>query len=160
MKNILTLLLVGFIAGCATPRFDESIPLPPTIPLPPGPPTPGIDPRAMMSPAPLRRQSLRAFAASSETVAASSGTADTNSPSYAVITKFTAANENGLKSAAVRVQWNNWPDDQSYAIQKSTNLVDWTDVILSAPGGPSEVLLYDLNQIEFYKIKRVFTSTP
>lgn len=144
MRTFVLSVLLVMAAGCASPR-QEPIQLPPTIPMPPMPPVPEA----------MKRQSIRAFAASSVVVRS---VADTNSVNYGIVSKVTANYEGGAKGVAVRIQWNNWPDDDGYVIQKSANLVDWGDVVLSSDGGPSEVLIYDLEPHEFYRIKKVFSS--
>lgn len=145
MKTFITpILALLLLAGCATQ--SPPIKLPPTIPLPPMP-----APEAQMK---LQRQSVRAFAASSATVTA---TVDTNSPNWGTVSMFRARDEAGTTNTVVKIEFRNWGTD-SYGIFRSTDLVTWDQVVLSKSGGPSEVLVYDPEDHEFFRIQRVFVS--
>jgi hypothetical protein len=147
ITSILALLV---ITGCAT-QSSENIKLPPTIPLPPTP-VPQVEMKK------LSRQSVRAFAASSATVTTTQ--ADTNSPNYGVVGLFPVEHEDGKKTIGVYIQWNNWPSDAPYSVQKSTNLVNWEDVILSNGDNGRVLAIFDPQGHVFYRIVRAFVSGP
>lgn len=107
----------------------------------------------------MKRQSVRAFAASSAVVTSAT---DTNSPNYAVVGTFPVEYEGGGQRATtgVYIQWNNWPAGTPYVIQKTTNLVDWTEVVLSAGDEGRVLVIFDTEHKEFYRLVRAFVSTP
>jgi hypothetical protein len=140
------LAVVALLAACSTPTGNK--PAPTTI-APPMPPSPV--PLALM-----KKQSVRAFAAASATFSAPDNSASTN---YATITHFAVTNELGARSIGVRINWPNWPTNTPYAIQKSTNLVDWEGSFILSRGDAGATLeVIDQEQIEFYRIVRAFFS--
>jgi hypothetical protein len=81
-----------------------------------------------------------------------SGIADTNSPNYGVASTFPMEYEDGKKGIGLYVVWNNWPSNTPYVIQRSTNLVDWTDLVFSEGDQGRLLANFDLDHLEFYRI--------
>jgi hypothetical protein len=142
------LAVVVLLAGCSTPTGNKPVPAALAPPMPPSP-----MPLAMM-----KKQSVRATAALSASFSAPDNSASTN---FARITPFAVTNELGAKSIGVRITWPNWPTNTPYAIQKSTNLVDWDGAFILSSGDAGATLeVIDQEAVEFYRITRAFFSGP
>jgi hypothetical protein len=139
--KILALCFVAALTGCAT-RPAKVEQMPPTIPLPPMPPMLAVNVKKQAAPV------STAAAAASSVASASS----TNSPEYGVAAKFIASYEDGKKTIGVYFQWNNWPPGSAYVVQRSTNLVTWTDLIRSGGDDGRVLVVHDLEAMEFYRI--------
>jgi hypothetical protein len=140
MRTLIMLAVAVLLAGCATPVYVTQ-PTPAIVPV--GPPLPA--PLAVM-----KKQSVHAVAALSASFSAPDNSSSTN---YAVVTRFALTNELGQKSFGVRIQWPNWPTNTPYAIQKSTNLVDWDASFIVSQGDAGATLeVIDQDTFEFYRI--------
>lgn len=150
MRTFILSILVVIAAGCALPSGQQ--PTKPRVEVPP-PPLPA--PLTMM-----KRQSVRAFAASSAEITAvpTAGVADTNSPHYGVVGTFPIDHEDGSKGIGVYIQWNNWPSESPYVIQRSADLKTWTDVVYSVGDAGRVLAIFDLDQHEFYRINQLFVG--
>lgn len=112
----------------------------------------------------VQRQSVRAFAAASAgsvaspTVATSATGSDPTWLGYATIGRFPVQQEDGSVIEGIYIQWNNWPVGEPYIIERSTNLVDWEGFVFSDGDDGRMLAIFDLEKIEFYRIKRAWTN--
>lgn len=145
VKTFIMIAVVALLAACATPPPTSSPVLPPT---PPPPPLP-------VAAATLKRQTVKAFS-----VPAPASIEDRLGPNYGTVQKIPVGFEGGKKGWAVEVTWPNWPSTNAYSIQASTNLVDWTEVIIASPDPGRKIIIYDLEKAAYYRIVRAFVSAP
>lgn len=103
----------------------------------------------------MKRQSLRAFSAPTVALPTVDNSSSTN---YGTVRHFAVTNELGAKSLGVRIEFPNWPTNTPYSIQASTNLVNWTGIILSRGDAGATVEVIDQEHTEFYRIVRAWFS--
>jgi hypothetical protein len=104
----------------------------------------------------MKKQSVRALSTSA--MSFSLPAPDTTSTNWGTVTQFAVTNELGQKSLGVRLTWPNWPTNTPYSILVSTNLVNWSGIILSRGDAGATVEVIDQEHVEFYRIAPAWFS--